>query len=109
MTTGLELEAEKMARVPGIIFADTPFGGRIARVGGTGLEVFEVIMSYQAMGEDFPRLRRAFDWLSENQVRAAVTYYETYPDEINAEIAENNMYTPEYVYSKWPFTKPKPR
>lgn len=106
MTTTLELEAEKMARVPGIIFADG-FSGRRARVAGTGLEVFEVILSYRAVGNDWVQFKQCFPWLTDLQLRAAVTYYETYPNEIDAEIAENEMYTPEYVYSKWPRTRPR--
>jgi uncharacterized protein (DUF433 family) len=109
MTTNLEHEAERMRRIPGIIFADTPIGDRVARVAGTGLEVFEVILSYLATAKDFNQLREGFHWLSEEQLRSAVRYYETYPDEINAQIEENNTYTPEYVYSRYPFTKPKQR
>jgi uncharacterized protein (DUF433 family) len=107
MTTGLELEAEKMARVPGIIFADTAVGGRTARIAGTGLEVFEVIMSYLAVGKDWIQYKECFHWLSDEQLRAAISYYETYTEEIDEEIADNERYTPEYVYSKWPFMKPK--
>jgi len=109
MATRLELEAEKMRRVPGIVFADAPCGGRVARVAGTGLEVFELILSYRAVGEDWGRLKECFDWLSDEQLRAAVTYYETYPDEINAELEDNARYTPEYVYTKYPFTRPQSR
>ena len=35
-------EAERMKKVPGIIFVEGP-AGRRARVGGTGLEVFEIV------------------------------------------------------------------
>ena len=109
MATRLELEAEKMRRVPGIIFVDAPTGGRVARVVGTGLEVFEIILSYRAVGEDRDRLKQCFDWLSDDQLHASVTYYETYPDEINAELKDNTRYTPEYVYAKFPFTRPQSR
>jgi uncharacterized protein (DUF433 family) len=108
MTTSLELEAEKMRRVPGIIFVDG-FSGRRARIAGTGLEVFEIILNYRAVGEDWGQLKECFPWLSDEQLRAAVTYYETYPDEINAELEDNARYTPEYVYEKYPFTRPQPR
>jgi uncharacterized protein (DUF433 family) len=106
MTAELATEAEKMRRVPGIVFADGP-AGRRARVAGTGLEVWEIIKNYRAFGENFEKLRLRFDWLSEVQVWAAVRYYETYPDEIIAMIEDNARYTPEYVYTKYPFTRPK--
>jgi uncharacterized protein (DUF433 family) len=99
-------EAIKMARVPGIIFADGATGRR-ARVAGTGIEVFEIIGSYRAVGEDWERLRECYDWLSEGQLRAAVTYAETYPDEINARLAREEELTPEYVYAKYPYMKPR--
>jgi uncharacterized protein (DUF433 family) len=99
-------EVEKMRRVPGIIFVDN-ITGRCARISGTGLEVWEVIKHYRAFGNDFEWLRQRFDWLSEKQLRAAVTYYETYPDEINAAIEEDESWTPERVYALYPFTRPR--
>jgi uncharacterized protein (DUF433 family) len=111
MTTEVERfreEAERMRRVPGIIFTDSPCG-RVARVAGTGLEVFEVIMGYRSVNWDYDRLIIAFHWLTEAQLHAAVTYYELYRDEIDAEIAENDMYTPEYVYEEYPSLRPKPQ
>jgi uncharacterized protein (DUF433 family) len=101
-------EAEKMLRVPGIIFADSVCG-RVARVAGTGLEVFEIIIGYRSVGYDWRQLKEAYHWLSDNQLRAALTYYELYPEEINGLLEENDKYTPEYVYEKYPFMKPKPR
>lgn len=106
MTAEVTSEAEKMRRVPGIFFADGP-AGRRARVAGTGLDVFEIIKNYRAFREDFEELRLRFDWLSEEQVRAAVRYYETYPDEIIERLEREAMYTPEYVYAKYPFMRPK--
>ena len=105
MKTSLELEAEKMQRVPGIVFTDS-LSGRVARVGGTGLEVWEVILNYRAVGEDWNELKECFHWLPDEQLRAAVAYYEAYPDEINALLEENASFTPDYVYTKYPFTRP---
>ena len=105
MTSKLALEADKMRRVPGIIFADSPVGDRVARVAGTGIEVFEVILSFLAVGKDWRQLKECFHWLSDEQLRAAVTYYEIYPDEIDAQIDENNKYTPDYVYAAYPFMR----
>jgi uncharacterized protein (DUF433 family) len=80
-----EIEAERMRRVPGIFFADGPVGRR-ARVTGTGIDVFEIIKSYKAMGRDWRRLRSGYDWLSEEQLQAALDYYALYPDEIEARL-----------------------
>ena len=48
-------EAVKMRRVRGIVFADE-FQRREAKVGGTGLGVWEVIETYQIVGEDWDRI-----------------------------------------------------
>ena len=45
-----------------------------ARIEGTGIEVFEVLKVYRAVGEDWEQLRESFDWLSEQQLRAALAY-----------------------------------
>jgi hypothetical protein len=39
MAADLITEADKMRRVPGITFVDSPLGDRIARAAGTGLDV----------------------------------------------------------------------
>lgn len=50
-----------------------------ARIAGTGLDVFEVWCVYQHVAQDFIRLRSAFDWLSEAQLRAALAFAAAQP------------------------------
>ena len=50
------IEGEKMRRVLGIVFADSP-SGRVARVAGTGLAAWEIIKSYRAVDRNFDQLR----------------------------------------------------
>ena len=57
-----------------------------ARIEGTGIEVFEVLKVYRAAGEDWEQLRESFDWLSENQLRAALAYSVAHPQEMNARL-----------------------
>jgi uncharacterized protein (DUF433 family) len=99
-------EAEKMQRVPGIIYADGPTGRR-ARIAGTGLDVFEVIGPYRYMTGGWPELRAAYHWLTEAQLRAALTFYETFPDEIDARLAREDAWTEERLYATYPFMKPR--
>jgi uncharacterized protein (DUF433 family) len=101
-------EAVKMRRVPGIVFADSPVG-RIARVAGTGVEVFEVIRTDRDVGHDWDRLRQAYHWLSENQLRAALAYASAYPEEIERRLRDDERWTPEAIWSRYPFTKPRER
>jgi uncharacterized protein (DUF433 family) len=91
--------------VPGITYSPL---ARRARVLGTGLEVWEIINGYRSVGYDFDRLRRAFDWLTEEQLRAALRFWELNPDFIAAELAENDA-APQRLQELWeryPETKP---
>jgi uncharacterized protein (DUF433 family) len=96
MTTDLLTEEEKMRRVPGIIFADGA-AERRARIAGTGLEVFEIINSYLAVGEDLESLLRAFHWLRAEQILAALDYYRAFTDEIDTFLAEGEALVPEHL------------
>ncbi len=100
-------EAIKMRRVPGIVFADGATGRR-ARVGGTGIEVFEVIDRYERVVRDRVRLQELFDWLKPHQLNAAVTYYEAYPEEIKARLHtdEEDIAAIEALWKKIPQTSP---
>lgn len=99
-------EAVKMRRIPGVVFVDSPVG-RVARVAGTGLDVFEIVNAYRGMGQDLERLRGAYHWLSDLQLKAALAYAEAYPDEIEARIALDSRWTPEEVWTAYPFTRPE--
>ena len=105
-TEQLLAEAEKMRRVPGIHFITNAFGERMARINGTGLEVWEVVKAYRTMGESPERLRNAFHWLTDDQLRATLAYAEAYPQEIDTLIAEDLAISPEIIWEKYPFTKP---
>jgi uncharacterized protein (DUF433 family) len=101
-------EAVKMRRIPGIVFADGPVG-RVARVAGTGIEVFEVIKTYQGVEQSWDRLRQAYHWLSEQQLRAALAYAAAYPEEIEERLKDESSLTPEEIWSRYPFTSPDRR
>jgi uncharacterized protein (DUF433 family) len=100
-------ESNKMRRIPGIVFADSPSGGRVARVAGTGIEVFEIVHAYRSVEGSWPRLKEAFDWLSDNQLRAALAYAEAYPEEIEERIRRDEEWTPEAVWARYPFMRPR--
>lgn len=82
--------------VPGIVFQDGPTGGR-AVIAGTGLDVWEIIAAWQEGGRDFEELRQGYDWLSDAQLRAALRYYELYPEEIDARLERERRWTPETI------------
>ncbi len=105
-TSELIEEAIKIRRCPGIVFADGP-AGRRARIEGTGLEVWEVIQGYQSLDNNFNALKKAFHWLSERQLLAAIGYAKTYSEEINALIKRNRALTREKIEKELPFARRK--
>ena len=100
-------EGLRMRRIPGIVFGDSR-RGRVARIAGTGLGVWEVIRVFRDLENDSTRLRAAFDWLSDQQLRSALAYAEAYPDEIEARIRADDEWTPDRLYKTYPFTRPEP-
>ena len=99
-------EAVKMWRCPGIIFADGP-SSRRARVAGTGLEVWEIISTYNGVDRDLSRLRQSYHWLDEIQLRAALAYYAAYTDEIDRRIQLDETWTKERLAEEYPILSPR--
>ena len=58
------------------------------------------------MDHNWERLREAFHWLTEQQLRSALAYAEAFPDEIEDRLREEERWTPEYTWAKYPFTRP---
>jgi len=98
----LLIEAVKIRRCPGVTFADGPIGRR-ARIAGTGIDVWEFIAAFKAVGENYDKLKETYHWLSDQQVRAALAFYALYPDEIDERIARNEGLTEEKVLKRFPF------
>lgn len=95
-------EAVKLRRCPGITFADGP-AGRRARIAGAGIEVWELIAAFKGLEEDYEKLKQAYHWLSEQQLRAALSYYALYAKEVDKRIASNEEMTEDKVQKRFPF------
>jgi uncharacterized protein (DUF433 family) len=93
-------EALRMRQCPGIYFADEA-SGRTAKIGGTGLAVWEVLRDLP-LDADPARVRDVFPQLSQAQATAALMYGRRYPDEIQREIARNAALTPEVIEQRYP-------
>lgn len=105
-TTELLEEGIRVRRAPGIAFADGP-SGRRAILAGTGLDVWEIIATWRAAAASDTVLRQSYPWLTEPQLRAALAYYELYPDEIDARLELEAQWTPERVRREFPFLRPR--
>ena len=102
VTNELIEEALKMKRCPGIVFTVGTTGKR-ARIAGTGIEVWEVIATYKGIAKDFARLSKAYHWLTEQQLRAAIGYYASYTDEIDTLIKQNEELDTKQIHEKYSF------
>ena len=98
-------EAIKMRRCPGIVFVNG-VRGRKAKIAGTGLDVWEIIATYISVNNNFPRLRKAYHWLSDQQLQAAIGYYTAYRDEIDRLIEQNESWSSKTVIDHYPFLDP---
>ena len=98
----LLIEAVKMRRCPGITFADGPTGRR-AKIAGTGIDIWEFIATFKGLGENFDKLRKSYHWLSDQQIRSALSYYALYPDEIEEKITRNEDITQVQITKRFPF------
>lgn len=100
VTQELLEEALRMRQCPGIYFANEP-SGRTAKIGGTGLGVWEVMRDF-GNDQDIDRLRKAFPQLSQAQITAALMYYARYRGEVQAEIDANAALTREAIERQYP-------
>ncbi len=98
----LILEAVKMRRCPGIVFADGPTGRR-ARIAGTGIDIWEFIATFKGLGENYDKLKQTYHWLNDQQIRSALSYYALYPDDIEERITRNEDITQEQILKRFPF------
>lgn len=96
-----------MRRVPGIVFIDGATGRRAALA--RGLDIWEIIATWQEVSRSYEELHQKYPWLTETQLRAALAYYELYPDEIDARLEREAQLTPERVWQEFPFLKPRNR
>ncbi len=79
-----------------------------ARIAGTGIDVFEVILVYKETGCDWEALRRAFHWLSEEQLRAALAYYAAHKDALDQRLAADEGVEERVaeLWRRYPQTRP---
>ncbi len=98
----LLIDAVKMRRCPGVTFADGPTGKR-AKIAGTGIDIWEFIATFKGLGENYNKLKEAYHWLSDQQIRSALSYYALYPGEIDEKITYNEDITQDQVIKRFPF------
>jgi uncharacterized protein (DUF433 family) len=83
-----------MGNIPGIAVPTRP-PEQMARILGTGIEVWEVVKTYLEVGRDQERLRRAYHWLTDEQIQAAFDYANAHNEAILARIRADYRHLPE--------------
>jgi len=101
VTKDLLAEAIKTRRCPGIVFTEG-VSGRRAKIAGTGIDVWEIVATYQSVDQNFKRLETAYHWLTQQQLKSAIGYYFIYKKEIDELIARNNSWTNKSVLDRHP-------
>ena len=86
VVAALAEEALRARLFPGIAFRGADWERR-PWVIGTALDVWEIMRAYQDFGS-VERMARETD-LTERQIRLALAFYDRFPDEIDAAIAED--------------------
>jgi uncharacterized protein (DUF433 family) len=89
--------------MPAILFAEGA-NGRRARVAGTGIEVWEIVSTYRSVGKNVARLKKAYHWLTAEQLGAAIAYSVANPEEIDQFIEQNERRTEKGLKERYPFT-----
>jgi uncharacterized protein (DUF433 family) len=95
-----------LGSVQGVELRRGPAGPR-AVVSGTGLNVWEIIATWRELGENFEQLQEAYHWLSAEQLESALAYYEQNTEEIEARLAREAEWTPEAVWERFPYARPR--
>jgi len=97
-------EAVRASQVPGVVFVQRR-DGRRAAIAFSGLEVWEIVSTWQEAEQRWEDLLAAYPELTETQLRAALAYYQAYPEEIDERLAREARWTPEKVAEELPFTR----
>lgn len=106
LATELLDEALRQRRAPGIAFVDGA-AGRRAIVAGSGVDVWEVVLTWKETGFALSETLAAYPTLSESQVRSALGYYRLYPAEIDERLAREAAWTEERVRRELPYATPR--
>lgn len=89
--------------VPGVIYS--PLEER-ARNQGTGVEPWMIAQTLEVVNGNWDALRETFDWLSEEQLRAAMAFCEANPELIRERIEAERAIDIEEFWRKYPQTAP---
>lgn len=92
--------------VEGVLYE--PLSGR-AHVLNSGLEVFEIVRTWQRVEMDWKRLTDAYHWLPGEQLSAALEFYEKNAAIVEARLTREREARVEDVWARNPASRPPSR
>ena len=98
-------EQERERRFPTIEFADS-YSGRVARLRGRGIKVWQVIRALRSVDGDVETLLQVFDYVPPELVLGALEYYKAYPEAIDDKLREEDEISIEQFWKDHPWSKP---
>jgi len=96
-------EAARSRRFRHIVFAGPP-GRRRASMAGTGVDVWEVVRDFRAVGESMTRLAKAYHWIDREKLEEALAYARAYTQEITERLEREESWTAESVAKAMPWS-----
>lgn len=106
MTAHSDLHKREIHQVPGVLYA--PLSGR-AKILGTGLEVFEIIRIWKQLARDWDGLKATFDWLRDDQLQAALAFYDANATFVDERLAREDDRRIEELWARYPQSRPPKR
>jgi uncharacterized protein (DUF433 family) len=94
----------QVVNVPGVLWS--PLEER-ARIKGTGIEPWLVAMTYETADGDWQAVRESFEWLTEEQLRAAMAFAEANPEIIRERIDREKNLDLEAFWRTHPQSRPR--
>jgi uncharacterized protein (DUF433 family) len=106
MSTEARITFHGIEPVEGVLYEPL---SRRAHVLDTGLEVFEIIRTWQEVEQDWESLTDAYHWLTGDQLRAALGFYAKNTDFVEARLARERAARVEDAWAQYPDSRPPQR
>ena len=96
-------EAARARKFRHIAFSGSP-GRRRATIVGAGLDVWEAVRDFRALGESRRRLYKSLHWIPQDKLAEALAYAEVYATEIEERLELEAVWTEEAVRRAMPWS-----
>jgi uncharacterized protein (DUF433 family) len=106
MSTEARITFHGIEPVEGVLYEPL---SRRAHVLDTGLEVFEIIRTWQEVKQNWKSLTDAYHWLTGDQLNAALEFYAKNADFVEARLERERTARVEDTWAQYPDSRPPRR